>query len=76
MALKPMLMIAFTIFFCEGIASWFGIDAPLTVSQWMEFGWKRSAIYSDDSGDFFYPNDDLVVYPVFRGLCMGWTWAL
>ena len=63
-------------FFCEGIASWFGIDAPLTVSQWMELGWKRSAIYSDDSGDFFHPKDDLVVYPVFRGLCMGWSWAL
>ena len=57
-------------------ASFFGIDYPMTVAEWAEAGWVKTSLYSDDIGDFFMPDDSLVVYPVFRGLCMGWSWAL
>ena len=49
---------------------------PLTVGQWEELGWKKQLIYSDETSTHFAPSSDLVVYPVFRGLCMGWSWAL
>ena len=63
-------------FFSEELASWFGIRFPLTVGQWVKAGWKPTDIYDDSTGLFFKPNDDLVVFPVFRGLCMGWSWSL
>eukprot|EP00438_Fugacium_kawagutii_P021633 Skav219591 [mRNA] locus=scaffold1719:13998:17447:+ [translate_table: standard] len=63
-------------FHAEVVASWFGIDCPLSVAQWVDLGWNRTMLYSDESGAHFTPHDDLVVYSVFRGLCMGWSWAL
>eukprot|EP00435_Cladocopium_sp_Y103_P021256 s872_g5.t1 len=63
-------------FINEPTASMFGIDYPMTVKQWVDAGWQRSDLYSDSLQRFYTPGDDLVVYPVFRGLCMGWAWAL
>ena len=58
------------------LASWFGVDLPLKTSEWEELGWKRSSIFSDETQSFFVPEDNTVLYPVFQGLCMGWSWAL
>lgn len=60
----------------ECLASWFGINLPLTCSQWKLLGWDGGSIYYDQSKSFEVPKDDTILYPVFRGLCMGWSWAL
>ena len=63
-------------FVTEELASWFGIDFPLRVGDWVSAGWNLSKIFDDATGRFYTPDLDLVVYPVFRGLCMGWSWSL
>ena len=63
-------------FVCEATASWFGIDMPLPYNEWVRLGWGGGPIYSDITGSFFQPRGDQELYPVFRGLCMGWSWAL
>lgn len=60
----------------ESTASWFGIDMPLTYDEWIGLGWPGGSIYDDGTGDFFQPRGDQLLFPVFRGLCMGWSWAL
>ena len=60
----------------EPTASWFGVDLPLTCREWKSLGWAGGAIFSDETQNFFVPADDQILYPVFRGLCMGWSWAL
>ena len=60
----------------ESTASWFGIDLPMSRDEWIRQGWQGGTIYDDASGGFFEPHGDQMLYPVFRGLCMGWSWAL
>ena len=57
-------------------ASMFGIDHPMSVAQWVQSGWRKIPIFDDDGGCNFTPSDETLVYPVFQGLCMGWSWAL
>ena len=57
-------------------ASMFGIDHPMSVAQWVQSGWRKIPIFDDDTGCNFTPSDETLVYPVFQGLCMGWSWAL
>ena len=63
-------------FVTEELASWFGIDLPLRVGDWVSAGWKISDIFDDATGRYYRPGLDEVVYPVFRSLCMGWSWSL
>lgn len=63
-------------YYMEELASWFGIDRPGTIEFWRSQGWQHTDIFDDASQQFFNPKDDLMVYPVFRGLCMGWSWSL
>ena len=63
-------------FFHEPFASWFGVDCPMTRVQWEDAGWKNTRIFSDETQTFFWPSPDEVLFPVFRGLAMGWSWAL
>lgn len=63
-------------FTIEPCASFFGVDLPMQVQEWQALGWKLQPIFSDETSSFFVPSQDLIVYPVFRGLCMGWSWAL
>ena len=63
-------------FFHEPFASWFGVDCPMTRRQWEEAGWKTTQIFSDETQTFFWPSTEKVLFPVFRGLAMGWSWAL
>lgn len=60
----------------EPTASWFGVDLPLTCGEWKRLGWAGGSIYSDETQSFFTPSESQLLYPVFRGLCMGWSWAL
>jgi hypothetical protein len=63
-------------YYMEELASWFGIDRPGSVDFWVKAGWKKCEIFDDLTQQFFHPAYDLMVYPVFRGLCMGWSWSL
>ena len=63
-------------FVCESTASWFGVDLPLPCEEWQRLGWGGGPIYSDASKSFFTPDKHEILFPVFRGLCMGWSWAL
>lgn len=69
-------MIVFTTFFMSLLLFVFGIDAPMLAREWRQCGWTGSQIYDDSSAAFFEPPDHMLLYPVFRGLCMGWSWAL
>merc|ERR1712079_67139 len=60
-------------YFTEALASWFGIDRPGTLGFWRQQGWMPTQLFDDDLGGFHALSDDTTVYPVFRGLCMGWS---
>ena len=63
-------------YYSEELASWFGIDRPDTVAFWRGSGVSLDSIFDDDAQCFRSVHSDEVVYPVFRGLCMGWAWSL
>lgn len=63
-------------YFTEHLASWFGIDRPNTLAFWKRLGWKSSKLFDESQGCYADFSDDTVMYPVFRGLCMGWSWSL
>ena len=63
-------------FFHEGLASFFGVDLPHTAAEWRNLGWNSCPIYDEASGRYGVPESDTTLFPVFRGLCMGWSWAL
>ncbi len=63
-------------FINEKTASWFGVDLPMTCGHWKKLGWGGGPVFSDETQSFFTPADDQTLFPVFRGLCMGWAWAL
>lgn len=63
-------------FFHEDTASWFGVDFPLTAGQWWDLGWNGSKIFDEGSKQYVGVDRQTVLFPVFRGLCMGWSWAL
>eukprot|EP00438_Fugacium_kawagutii_P022823 Skav218923 [mRNA] locus=scaffold2031:18320:23007:+ [translate_table: standard] len=63
-------------YYSEELASWFGLDRPGTIGFWKSSGWNGSPLYDDSTGTFYEPLDSDVVFPVFRGLSMGWAWSL
>ena len=63
-------------YFTEHLASWFGIDRPNTLAFWKQRGWKPSKLFDESQGRYVEFSDETVMYPVFRGLCMGWSWSL
>ena len=63
-------------YFTETLASWFGIDRRGSIGFWKQAGWKPTALFDEDTGGFSELTDEVEVYPVFRGLCMGWSWSL
>ena len=63
-------------YFTESLASWFGIDRKGSIAFWKQAGWGATPLFDDDTGQFHELADDVEVYPVFRGLCMGWSWSL
>ena len=63
-------------FYVEELASFFSIDFPMSVGDWVAAGWKQSSVFDEGSSQYVQRTTDTVVYPVFRGLCMGWAWSL
>ena len=63
-------------FLIEDLADWFGVDLPLTIAEWKAAGWEPTSLWDSGARTYVTPQDEWTVYPVFRGLCMGWSWAL
>ena len=63
-------------YFTETLASWFGIDRRGSIGFWKSMGWESSPLFDDDLQGFSTFDDTTEVYPVFKGLCMGWSWSL
>ena len=63
-------------YYCEALASWFGIDMLDSIDNWVSAGWKPTDLFDDHSQSYSRYSGSTTVYPVFRGLCMGWSWSL
>lgn len=63
-------------YYSEQLASWFGIDMLESLGSWVAAGWKETPLFDDELQDFCALERSTPVYPVFRGLCMGWSWSL
>ena len=58
------------------MASWFGIDYPLTVRTWRKHGIDIKQIYDESLGTHVTVSDDQTLFPVISVMPMGWSWAL
>jgi hypothetical protein len=58
------------------LASWFGIDEPLTVLEWRSVGISIQSYFDDNLQKEVPVHDHLVLYPCVEALSMGWSWAL
>ena len=58
------------------IDSWFGIDMPMTRAKLAEHGFKSTTYFDDDLLADFPMEAEVLYYPVFSGMCMGWSWGL
>lgn len=63
-------------YFTETLASWFGIERRGSIGFWKSEGWISTPLFDDDLQGFTTLDDNAEVFPVFRGLCMGWSWSL
>ena len=63
-------------YYCEALASWFGIDMLDSIDNWTNAGWTPTDLFDDHSQCYTRYSGSTNVYPVFRGLCMGWSWSL
>eukprot|EP00438_Fugacium_kawagutii_P013878 Skav219717 [mRNA] locus=scaffold301:32634:35210:+ [translate_table: standard] len=63
-------------FSIEELASWFSTKDSFNTHRLEQLGILPSMIYDDDLQDFdaVVPGEYLI--PCFRGVCMGWAWAL
>ena len=69
-------MIASTTFTFDPLASWFGVDIPFGLDELIGYGFEIDDIYDDDTGEWIAPRPHERLFFVFRGVAMGWTWAL
>ena len=63
-------------FSLESLASWFCTDDHETVGELKRMGFEIGSLFDDCLQDFAEPADDEDVFFAFRGMCMGWSWAL
>ena len=63
-------------FSVECMASWFCADDRETVADLKRMGFEVGMIFDDSVQDFVEPSDDEAVFFAFKGMCMGWSWAL
>ena len=63
-------------FSIEELSSWFATKDQFSTERLSQLGICPSTIFDDDRQDFdkVVPGEYLI--PCFRGVCMGWSWAL
>ena len=63
-------------FFLEEACSWFSTGDRLTVQELRDRGFAVDEIFDDESKGFVPVRPDEQLYICFRGVPMGWSWAL
>lgn len=58
------------------LAHYFGINHPLTALEWRALGLKFDSIYDPCTRHAVGVDEHTVLYPCFRAVPMGWSWAL
>ena len=53
------------------LGDWFGIDGPHAASYW-----DVASVYDPEQRAEVPVRRDEVIFPVFEGMAMGWSWAL
>ncbi|CAK0890753.1 unnamed protein product [Prorocentrum cordatum] len=64
-------------FAIDGLAEWFGFDDPLPAAEIRDTcGVNVGAFWDPELNTMVSVEDDMVLYPCMRAMCMGWSWAL
>ncbi|CAK0791995.1 unnamed protein product, partial [Prorocentrum cordatum] len=64
-------------FAVDGLAEWFGFDDPLPAAEIRDtYGINVGAFWDPELSMMVSVEDDMVLYPCMRAMCMGWSWAL
>ncbi|CAK0811092.1 unnamed protein product [Prorocentrum cordatum] len=64
-------------FAIDGLAEWFGFDDPLPAAEIRDtYGINVGAFWDPELNTMVSVEDDMVLYPCMRAMCMGWPWAL
>ena len=63
-------------FFLEEACSWFSTGDRLTMQEFRDRGFVVDEIFDDELKDFVPVRPDEQLYICFRGVSMGWSWAL
>ncbi|CAK0855523.1 unnamed protein product [Prorocentrum cordatum] len=64
-------------FAIDGLAEWFGFDDPLPAAEIRDaYGINVGAFWDPELSMMVSVEDDMVLYPCMRAMCMGWSWAL
>lgn len=63
-------------FTIEELASWFCTFDSFSVERLAELGMEPTTIFDDDLQKYTPVQPGEVLIPCFRGVCMGWSWAL
>ena len=58
------------------LGSWFGVDMPMGVDTLQQHGFTSTTFFDDESGTDLPMQPGELYYPVFSGMCMGWSWGL
>lgn len=63
-------------FAIPGMTQFFAIDHPLRAEDWTKLGIQTDRVFDAGSRRHFKPDHDAILYPCFRVVPMGWSWAL
>ena len=58
------------------LGSWFGVDMPMDFDTLQRHGFTSTTFFDDESGKDLPMQPGVNYYPVFSGMCMGWSWGL
>ena len=58
------------------LASWFATDDVFDDAELLAYGFRVDKVYNDDTGTYEQLLPGERVYAVFKGIPMGWSWAL
>ena len=63
-------------FSLDMVSSWFCTDDVETAGNLRRMGFDVDTIFDDATQGYITPADDEPLFFAFRGMCMGWSWAL
>ncbi len=63
-------------FSLDELAHYFGINHPLEAKQWKHLGVDCTSVFDPVVGHYVTTTDDQILFPCFKVVPMGWSWAL